>query len=152
MPEENLEKKLNDEREKVRLNSIKMLNLLGYEHDATKFTQAELDARIELQVDINAKKTKDATSPTTPVIKLFRGIDGERENKEAVENTKPTILEFEEIVGGYDALTAQIPQLRENAHVGHYEGLADRENIRIIRLPASIKLDENHSLLRRVLL
>lgn len=153
MPEEiDLEKKLNEEREKVRLNSIKMLKLLGYEHDATKFTQEQLDARIELQVDINNKRAKDATSSTTPVIKLFNGVDGERENRDAVENAKPTALEFEDIVGGYDALTAQIPQLRENAHVGHYEGLAERENIRILRLPASIRLDPNHSIIRRVLL
>ena len=150
MPEEiDLEKKLNEEREKVRLNSIKMLKLLGYEHDATKFTQEQLDARIELQAEINNKKTKD---PKTPTPMLFKGVDGERENKEAVENAKPTVLEFEDIVGGYDALTAQIPQLRENAHVGHYEGLSERENIRILRLPASIKLDENHSIIRRVLL
>jgi len=56
MPDEDLEKKLNEEREKVRLNSIKMLKLLGYEHDATKFTQEQLDARIELRVGINNKK------------------------------------------------------------------------------------------------
>ncbi len=149
MPDEDLEKKLNEEREKVRLNSIKMLKLLGYEHDATKFTQEQLDARIELQVEINNKKTKDAKTPT-PM--LFKGVDGERENKDAVENAKPAVLEFEEIVGGYDALTAQIPQLRNNAHVGHYGGLAEREDIRIIRLPASIRLDENHSIIRRVLL
>lgn len=154
MPDEdlNLEKKLNEEREKVRLNSIKMLKLLGYEHDCSKMNQGQLDARIELQTEINNKKTKDAKSPTTPLIQLFKGIDGERENKDAVENAKPTVLEFEDIVGGYDALTAQIPQLRENAHVGHYEGLAKRENIRILRLPASIRLDENHSIIRRVLL
>jgi len=149
MPDEDLEKKLNEEREKVRLNSIKMLKLLGYEHDATKFTQEQLDARIELRVGINNKKTKDAKTPT-PM--LFKGVDGERENRDAVENATPTVLEFEEIVGGYDALTAQIPQLRENARVGHYGGLAEREDIRIIRLPASIKLDENHSIIRRVLL
>lgn len=150
MPEDiDLEKKLNEEREKVRLNSIKMLKLLGYEHDATKFTQEQLDARIELQADINNKKTKDAKSPT-PM--LFKGIDGERENKDAVKNAKPTAMEFEDLVGGYDALTAQIPLLRENANVGHYEGLSKRENIRILRLPASIRLDENHSIIRRVLL
>ena len=144
-----LEKKLNEEREKVRLNSVKMLTLLGYKGDPKKMTQEQLDARIELQVEINNEKTKDAKTPT-PV--LFKGIDGERENKDAVKNAKPAILEFEDIVGGYDALTAQIPQLRENANVGHYEGLSDRKNIRIVRLPASIKLDENHSILRRVLL
>lgn len=151
MPDEdlNLEKKLNEEREKVRLNSIKMLKLLGYEHDCSKMNQGQLDARIELQTEINNKKTKD---PKTPTPMLFKGIDGERENKDAVENAKPTDREFEDIVGGYDALTAQIPQLRENAHVGHYEGLAKRENIRILRLPASIRLDENHSIIRRVLL
>ena len=149
MPETDLEKELIETREKVRLNSIKTLELLGWKHDVSKLNQEQLDARIELQVDINSRKTKDAKTPTPT---LFKGIDGERENKDAVENAPPGTLEFEEIIGGYDALTAQIPQLRENAHVGHYEGLSDRENIRIVRLPASIKLDENHSILRRVLL
>ena len=149
MPDEDLENKLNEEREKVRLNSIKMLKLLGYLPDATKFTQEQLDARIELQLEINNKQTKDAKTPTPS---MFKGIDGERENKDAVENAKPPVLEFEEIFGRYNALTAQIPQLRENAHVGHYEGLAERNNIRILRIPASIKLDDNHSILARVVL
>ena len=147
--EKELEKKLNDERKKVRLNSIRTLELLGYKKDVSKLTQEQLDARIELQLELKSNETKDAKTPTPT---LFKGVDEERENKDAVKDAKPPILEFEEIFGGYNALTAQIPQLRENAHVGHYEGLAKRQNIRILRIPASIKLDDNHSILARVLL
>ena len=149
MSEIDLEKKLNDEREKVRLNSIKMLKLLGYTKDTKDLTQEQIDARIELLMEQKQNQTKD---PKTPTPSFFKGIDEERENKEAVEKVNQKVLSFEELIGGYDALTAQIPQLRNNAQCGHYEGLAGRENIRILRLPASIKLDDNHSIIRRVLL
>jgi len=144
-----LEKKLNDEREKVRLNSIKMLKLLGYDKDASKMTQEQIDARIELMME---KKQNESKDPKTPTPVMFKGVDEERENKEALEKSNQRVLEFEELMNDYDALTAQIPVLRNNAQCGHYEGLADRQNIRILRLPASIKLDENHSIIRRVLL
>lgn len=144
-----LEKKLNDEREKVRLNSIKMLEMLGYKKTTKDLTQEQIDARIELLMEQKQNKTSD---PKTPTPVLFKGVDEERENKEALEKTNQSVLEFEELVSEYDALTAQIPQLRNNANVGHYEGLADRQDIRILRLPASIKLGENHSVIRRVLL
>lgn len=147
--EKDLEKKLNDEREKVRLNSIKMLEMLGYEKPTKDLSQEQIDARIELLMDQKQNETKDAKTPT-PV--LFKGVDEERENKEALEKTNQRGLEFEELVSNYDALTAQIPQLRNTANVGHYEGLADRQNIRILRLPVSIKLDDNHSVIRRVVL
>jgi hypothetical protein len=146
---EELEKKLNDEREKVRLNSIKMLNLLGYDKDTSKLTQEQVDARIELMMEQKQNETKD---PKTPTPVLFKPIDEERENKEAVSKSNTRVLEFEELTGKYDALTAQIPQLRCNEQCGHYEGLARRNEIRILRLPASIKLDDNHSIIRRVVL
>ena len=148
-PEKDLEKKLNEEREKVRLNSIKMLKLLGYKKDTKDLTQEQIDARIELLMDQKQNQTKD---PKTPTPILFKGIDEERENKEAIEKSNQRVLEFEELISDYDALTAQIPQLRNNSQCGHYEGLASRENIRILRLPASIKLDDNHSIIRRVVL
>ena len=144
-----LEKKLNDERQKVRLNSIKMLEMLGYKNDTKNLTQEQIDARIELLMEKIQNQTKD---PKTPTPTLFKGVDEERENKEALDKTNQRVLEFEELVSEYDALTAQIPQLRNNAQVGHYEGLASKENIRILRLPASIRLDENHSIIRRVVL
>ena len=147
--EKDLEKKLNDEREKVRLNSIKMLEMLGYKKDTKDLTQEQIDARIELLMD---KKQNETSDPKTPTPVLFKGVDEERENKEALEKTNQRVLEFEELVSEYDALTAQIPQLRNNANVGHYEGLADRQDIRILRLPASIKLGDNLSVIRRVLL
>lgn len=143
------EKKLNDEREKVRLNSIKMLKLLGYDKDASKLTQEQIDARIELLMDQKQNQTKD---PKTPTPIMFKGIDEERENKEALEKTNQRVPEYNELVSGYDALTAQIPQLRNNSNVGHYEGLADRQDIRILRLPAAIKLSEHHEVIRRVVL
>ena len=149
MSESELEQQLKNEREKVRLNSIKMLKMLGYKKDASKLTQEQIDARIELLMEQKQNETKD---PETPTPTLFKGIDEERENKEAVENTSQKVLEFEELINDYDALTAQIPQLRNNAQVGYYEGLAARENIRILRLPASIKLDDNHTIIRRVVL
>ena len=150
MSEENtLEKKLSEEREKLRLNSIKTLKFLGYSKDMKNMTQEQLDARIELLMDQRANETKDATTPT-PI--LFKGIDEERENVEAVEKVKPTELDLSEYMQGYDALTALIPQLRPNSQVGHMEQLADREDIRIIRLPASIKLNEQTTIMRRVVL
>ena len=150
MSEENtLEKKLSEEREKLRLNSIKTLKFLGYSKDMKNMTQEQLDARIELLMDQRANETKDATTPT-PI--MFKGIDEERENVEAVEKVKPTELDLSEYMQGYDALTALIPQLRPNSQVGHMEQLADREDIRIIRLPASIKLNEQTTIMRRVVL
>lgn len=138
--------KLNEEIEKVRLNSIKMLKMLGYKNDATEMTQEQIDARIEILMEKKQNQTGDSES-LTPT--LFT-IDEERENKDAVKKSK--ILTFDDLTTSYDALTAQIPQLRNNSQVGHYEGLAARENIRILRLPASIKLDENHSIIKRVVL
>ena len=149
MAENELEQLLKDEREKVRLNSIKMLKMLGYTKEAKDFSQEAIDARIELLMDKKQNETNDATTPTPT---LFKGIDEERENKEALEKANERTLTFEELTSSYDALTAQIPQLRSNEQCGHYEGLADKQNIRILRLPASIKLDDNHSIIRRVVL
>jgi hypothetical protein len=153
MSENELEKKLADEREKVRLNSIKMLKLLGYTQDPSKLNQEQLEARIELlleqrkNAEIEATKNGDVSKPA-----LFKGIDGERENKEAVQNAAPSELDLSEYMKGYDALTAHIQLLRPNSQVGHMESLAARENIRIIRLPASIRLNEHTSIMRRVVL
>lgn len=149
MSEINLEQKLNEERENARLDAIRTLKFLGYEKDPSKLSQEEIDARIELLMEQKQNQTKD---PKTPTPAFFKPIDEERENKEAVEKSNRRVLEFEELVSGYDALTAQIPQLRNNENVGHYEGLASKTNIRILRLPASIKLDDNHSIIRRVVL
>lgn len=153
MSENDLEKQLADEREKVRLNSIKMLKFLGYKQDPSKFTQEQLDARIELlleqkkNAEIEATKKGEISKPA-----LFKGIDEERENKEAVQNAAPSELDLSEHMKGYDALTAHIQVLRPNSQVGHMESLAAREDIRIIRLPASIKLNEHTSIMRRVVL
>ena len=149
MSEIDLEKKLSEEREKLRINSMKTLAFLGYSKDTSKMTQEQLDARIELLMEQKSNKTKDATTPT-PVI--FKGIDEERENADAVDKVKPTELDLSEYMKGYDALTAIIPQLRPNSQVGHMEQLADREDIRIIRLPASIKLNDKETIMRRVVL
>lgn len=149
MSEEVLEKKLNEEREKLRLNSMKTLKFLGYSKETKDMTQEQLDARIELLMEQKSNETKDATT-TTPT--LFHGIDEERENADAVEQAKPTELDLSEYMQGYDALTALIPQLRNNVQVGHMEQLADRKDIRIIRLPASIKLNEQTTIIRRVVL
>lgn len=149
MAEENLEERLNEEREKVRQNSIRMLKFLGYKGDMTKMTQEQLDARIELLMEAKQNQTGDATTPT-PVI--FSGIDEERENVKAVEKVQPTELDLQEYMKGYDALTATIQQLRPNSQVAHMDQFADREDIRIIRLPCSIKLNEQKTIIRRIVL
>lgn len=150
--EQNLdfEKKLSEEREKLRINAIKTLKFLGYSKEMKNMTQEELDARIELLMEQRANETKDATTETPPI--FFKGIDEERENADAVEQVKPTELDMSEYMQGYDALTALIPQLRPNSQVGHMEQLADREDIRIVRLSASIKLNEQTTIMRRVVL
>lgn len=148
-----LENQLALEREKVRLNSIKMLEFLGYKTDASKMTQEQIDARIELmleqkkQNEIEATKKGNTKRPT-----MFTGMDEEKENIEAVQNASPSEMELSEFMEGYDALTAQIQVLRSNAQVGHAEHLGDREDIRIIRLPVAIKLNEHKSIMRRMVL
>lgn len=149
MSEENLEKELSEEREKLRINAVKTLKFLGYKKDVSKLTQAELDARIELLMEERANDTKDATTETPT---LFKGIDEERENVDAVDKVKPTELDLSEYMKGYDALTAMIPQLRNNSQLAHFEQLGDREDIRIIRLPASIYLNEHKTIIRRIVL
>jgi len=143
--QEELEKKLQEEREKTRLNSIKTLKFLGYKGDTSKMTQEQLDARIEILMENKTKETANAKTPT-PI--LFQGIDEERENAE-VTKSSPIPLDFEDLISNYDALTAQIQVLRSNESVGHFENNPDA---RIIRLPAAIQLDDNHSIIRRVLL
>ena len=153
MPENELLKELKFEREKVRLNAIKMLKFLGYKGDATEMTQEQIDARIELlnedrkKHEIEATKKGDLTKPAH-----FGGLDAEQENIDAVKNAAPSDLDQAEFMEGYDALTAKIQVLRSNNQVAHMESLAPREDIRIIRLPASIKLNEHTSIMRRVLL
>lgn len=148
-----LEKKLADEREKLKLNSLKMLKFLGYKGDASKMTQEQIDARVELLLEQKKNAEIEATkNAKTDKPAFFSGIDEERENIEAIKNAKPSELEQSEFMQGYDALTAQIQVLRSNAQVGHMESLADREDIRIVRLPASIKLNEHKSIIRRVVL
>ncbi len=153
MSENDLEQELVFEREKVRLNAIKMLEFLGYKKDASKMTQEQIDARIELlmeqrkQNEIEATKKGNIKRPA-----LFTGMDEEKDNIEAVKNAAPSEMDQSEFMKGYDALTAQIQVLRPNSQVGHFEQLADREDVRIIRLPASIKLNEHKTIMRRVLL
>ena len=153
MSEINLEKQLADERESKRLNSVKMLQFLGYKPDATKLTQEQLDARIELLMEqkknsqIEATKQGNITQPA-----MFTGIDEEKENINAVKNAAPSDLDLSEFMNGYDALTARIPVLRPNSQVGHAESFGPREDIRIIRLPASIKLNSTTEIIRRVVL
>ena len=150
---EDLEKKLAEEREKVRLNSLKMLKFLGYKGDASKLTQEQIDARVELlleqkkNAEIEATKNGNLSKPS-----FFNGIDEERENIESVKNAGPGELDLAEYMEGYDALTAMIPQLRNNAQVGHATSFAPYEQCRIIRLPATIRLNEHESITRRVLL
>lgn len=150
---EKLEKELADEREKIRLNSLKVLKFLGYDKDASKLTQEQIDARVELLMEqkknAEIENTKNAKT-NKPA--FFSGIDEERENIAAVENAKPSELDLAEFGEGYDALTALIPQLRNNAQVGHMESLADREDIRIVRLPTSIKLNDSTTIIKRVVL
>lgn len=141
--EEELKKKLNSEREKVRLNTIKMLEMLGYKSDTSKLNQEQLDARVEILLDQNKNNDIDPEIP-----QIFQGIDEERENIDAVENGSS----LEEILDDYDALEAHIPQIRSNSRVGYMVGLTGRKNIRIIRLPASIKISDSESVLRRVVL
>jgi hypothetical protein len=143
--EEELKNKLQEEREKLRLNSARTLKFLGYKGDTSKMTQEQLEARIEV---IMENKKNEASDPKTPTPVLFQGIDEERENAEVAKATSPA-LTFEDLTSNYDALTAQIQVLRSNENVGHFENSKD---VRILRLPASIKLDDNHSIIRRVLL
>lgn len=153
MSENDLEKELVFEREKVRLNAIKMLTFLGYKKDASKMTQEQIDARIELLMEKRKQNEIEATKKgNTKRPALFTGMDEEKDNIEAVKNAAPSEMDQSEFMKGYDALTAQIQVLRPNSQVGHFEQLADREDVRIIRLPASIKLNEHKTIMRRVLL
>lgn len=150
---EEFEKQLALEREKVRLNSIKVLKFLGYKNDAKDMTQEQIDARIELlfeQKKLNEIEATKKGNIKRPV--MFTGMDEEKENIEAVKNAAPSEMDLSEYMQGYDALTAHIQVLRSNSQVGHAVGLGDREDIRIIRLPASIKLNEHTSIMRRVVL
>ncbi len=148
-----LKEQLVFEREKVRLNAMKMLEFLGYKQNTKEMTQEQIDARIELlleqkkQNEIEATKNADTKRPV-----MFTGMDAEKDNIEAVKNAAPSEMDLSEFMQGYDALTASIQVLRPNSQVGHFEGLADREDIRIIRLPASIKLNEHKTIMRRVVL
>ena len=148
-----LKEQLAFERKKVRLNAIKMLEFLGYKNNTSEMTQEQIDARIELlleqkkQNEIEATKKGNTKRPT-----MFTGMDAEKDNIEAVKNAAPSEMDQSEFMKGYDALTASIQVLRPNSQVGHFEQLADRKDIRIIRLPASIKLNEHKTIMRRVVL
>ena len=151
--EKELEKKLADERKKVRANSLRMIEFLGYKNDTKELTQEQIDARIELLLeqrkneDIEATKKGDTDKPA-----FFKGIDEERENIEKIKNAAPSELDKSEYMRGYDALTAHIQMLRSNNQVGHAESFGPREDIRIVRLPASIKLNDKITIIRRVVL
>jgi cellobiose phosphorylase len=151
--EEELEQKLAEEREKVRLNAIKMLKFIGYKGDVSKLTQEQIDARIELlmeqkkNAEIEATKNGEISKPA-----FFTGIDEEKENIDKVKNASPSELDFAEYMEGYDALTARISVLRPNSQVGHAIQFAPYEQCRIIRLPASIRLNEHQTVMRRVVL
>ena len=148
-----LKKQLVFEREKVRLNAIKMLEFLGYKNDTSKMTQEQIDARIELLLEQKKQNEIEATKKgNTKKPAFFSGMDEEKENIEAVKNASPSEMDLSEFMKGYDALTAHIQVLRPNSQVGHFEQLADRDDIRIIRLPASIKLNEHKTIMRRVVL
>ena len=151
--EKDLEQQLVFEREKVRLNAIKMLEFLGYKNDTSKMTQEQIDARIELLLEKKKNDKIEATKKgNTKRPALFSGMDEEKDNIEAVKNASPSEMDQTEFMQGYDALTANIQVLRPNSQVGHFEQLADRDDIRIIRLPASIKLNEHKTIMRRVVL
>ena len=145
-----LEKKLSEERERLRLNAIKTLKFLGYQNDPSQLTQEQLDARVELLIEQKQNEKKDATQATKPL--LFQGIDGERENVKATEKAQPSELDHSEYMEGYDALTALIPQLRPNSQIAHAIQFGAREDIRIMRVPVSIKLNEKEHIIRRVVL
>jgi len=151
--EKDLEKQLAFEREKVRLNAIKMLEFLGYKNNTSELTQEQIDARIELLLEQKKQNEIEATKKgNTKRPALFTGMDAEKDNIEAVKNAAPSEMDQTEFMKGYDALTAHIQVLRPNSQVGHFEQLADRKDIRIIRLPASIKLNEHKTIMRRVVL
>lgn len=148
-----LKEQLTFEREKVRLNAIKMLEFLGYKSNTSEMTQEQIDARIELLLEQKKQNEIEATKKgNTKKPALFTGMDAEKDNIEAVKNAAPSEMDQSEFMQGYDALTAHIQVLRPNSQVGHFEQLADRDDIRIIRLPASIKLNEHKTIMRRVVL
>ena len=151
--EKDLEKQLKFEREKVRLNAIKMLEFLGYKQNTKDMTQEQIDARIELLLEQKKQNELEATKKgNTKRPALFTGMDEEKDNIEAVKNAAPSEMDLSEFMQGYDALTASIQVLRPNSQVGHADHLGDRDDIRIIRLPASIKLNEHKTIMRRVVL
>ena len=153
MSENKLEQELADEREKIRVNSLKILKFLGYTGDASKMTQEQIEARVELLMEQKKNAEIEATkNAKTDKPAFFSGIDEERDNIEAIENAAPSELDLSEYMDGYDTLTAHIPQLRNNNQVGHAEAFAPREDIRIIRLPSSIKLNDQKTIIRRVVL
>lgn len=148
-----LKEQLAEKTEKLRINAVKTLKYLGYKGEAKDMTQEQIDARIELlleqqkQNEIENTKNGKVNKPS-----FFKGMDEEQDNIDAVKNAAPSELDQSEFMKGYDALTAQIQVLRPNAQVGHMDSLADRDDIRIIRLPANIKLNELKTIMRRVVL
>jgi len=151
--EDELKQKLAEKTEEIRLNAIKMLKFLGYDKEAKDLSQAQIDARIELLLEQRKNREIEATKKgNTDKPSFFKGIDEERENMEKVKNAAPSELDMSEYMKGYDALTAHIPQLRPNSQVGHAESFAPYEQCRIIRLPASIKLNDQTTIMRRVVL
>ena len=148
-----LKEQLVFEREKVRLNAIKTLKFMGYKSDASKLTIEQIEARIEHLEELRKQNEIEATKKgNTEKPVMFTGMDGEKDNIEAVKNAAPSEMDQSEFMQGYDALTASIQVLRPNSQVGHAEHLGDRDTIRIIRLPVSIKLNEHKTIMRRVVL
>ena len=80
MSEINLEQQLADEREKVRVNAIKMLKFLGYTADPSKMTQEQIDRLVKRTRDggieiVNYLKTGSAYyAPSSAAVAMVESI------------------------------------------------------------------------------
>lgn len=134
---EELELKLKEAQEKIRLNAILHLKDLGYKKPTEKLTLNQIEARIEL---LKEKKEEEAKEPKPKL----DGIDGFKENVKAM--TGKDLEEHEETdPDSYDALIAHISQLTPDNRLNKFEGS------RILRLWRPIHLGDGNTILRRVI-
>lgn len=131
---EELELKLKEAQETIRLNAIEFLKNLGYTKPTDDLTLEQIEARIELLKE----QKKEEPKPK------IEGIDGFKENVKAITG-KGTAEPGEFDSDTYDALVAHISQLAPDERLNKFEGA------RVLRLWLPIHLGDGKSVLRRVI-
>ena len=131
---EELELKLKEAQEKIRLNAIEFLKNLGYTKPTDDLTLEQIEARIEFLKE----QKKEEPKPK------IEGINGFKENVKAITGKGPAEPgEFDPDT--YDALVAHISQLAPDERLNKFEGA------RVLRLWLPIHLGDGKSVLRRVI-